>query len=200
MHPQSTRNNELIRKAQTGDIEARNALITENKGLIFNAAKRAKHRKDTVEQHIYAATIAFIRCVNAFDPDKGVAFSTYVTRSMVMEVYRHMNGERGVITVPELTGKSSKDRWEAADRARHTISVYAPAANGLASHPIQEPHPKQGKLWEWVADLPDVQREVITLRLRGLTQPQISAVTGLSRGMVHVHNQAAIAMLRARAA
>lgn len=201
----------LVRKAQAGSIEARNQLIEENLGLIYATINKVKPHGSASEEHVYAATEAFIRCVNSFDPDKGFTLSTYVCRSIPGELYRLHNSLKGAIRVPELCKSSTRARWDDAARARWAESIPKCEPHGnqklkalFRQLVAKEPEParteKQGKLWAWVADLPDTQREIIRHRLNGLAQPQIALATGLSEMDVHVEMKKAIQMLRARAA
>ena len=191
--------NALVRQAQAGSIQARNQLIEENKPLLMSVILKMRIPRTEPEDHLAPAVEAFIRCINAFDPDKGFSLSTYAARSVQIEVYRQHNSYIGAIRIPETNKGSTLQQWDRLKKARRTKQVHAdmPVQAKVADSRARE---RQGKLWEWVADLPDIQRHIIRLRLNGLDQPRIAKATGLSEMDVHVEMKKAIQMLRARAA
>lgn len=189
----------LVRQAQAGSIQARNQLIEENIGLLYSVINGMNLPRSDADEHLSVAVETFIRCINAFDPDKGYALSTYSARSIQLEVYRQYNSNKGPVRVPEMDKRSNASRREFARIAHSTKRIHAdmPLA---AKAPSNEPREQQGKLWAWVADLPDIQREIIQHRLNGLERPQIASVMGLTQMQVKAQMKSAVQMLRARAA
>jgi len=177
-----SRNNRLVRRAQAGDIAARNELIEANYGLILSAVNGPTLYGADRDAYISYATEAFIRCVKSFNPDKGIHLSTYVCGSMRKEIYRAYHCERGVISTPELGRKrTTLECWEAAARAKVTQAV--PMA--LAA-PTERTADRSGQmlLWSYIDALEPSQREVVTDLMRGHKQHQIAERLGVSRGRV----------------
>lgn len=198
MHPQSTRNNELIRKAQTGDLTARNQLIEENIGLMKSIIGSCAIPRTQTGEHLFAATEAFVRCIRAFDPDKGISLTTYATRSIRQEVYRTHNRHAGTISVPDRRkGKTNLNAQ--ADLARSTKRVH-PDLPVPTQNAIERPYVDlQAKLWDWVADLPPVNREVFWLASRGVSSREIGKRLGFSKSQALVTLNDSIHALKIRA-
>jgi RNA polymerase sigma factor (sigma-70 family) len=74
------------------DID-RDALVTENLGLVHHIVKqmyRGSHvRKIGYEDAVAIGNLTLVRCARRFKPSKGFAFSTYVCRSIQLEITRH---------------------------------------------------------------------------------------------------------------
>jgi RNA polymerase primary sigma factor len=83
---------EYVRRAQNGDIEARNRLLEANLRLVVWIAKRYVRRGPTLPDLIQAGSIALVRAVQQFDPRRGFRFSTYATwivRRAILEEIVH---------------------------------------------------------------------------------------------------------------
>jgi len=189
-----SRNNRLVRRAQAGDLAARNELIEANYGLILSAVNGPNLYGADRDVYISYATEAFIRCVKSFDPDKGTHLSTYVCGSMRKEIYRAYHCERGVISTPELGRKrTTPECWAAAARAKVTQAV--PMA--LAA-PTERTADRSGQmlLWSYIDALEPTEREVITHTLRGFTERTIAGMMGISRGQVNKVKHEAFDTLR----
>lgn len=188
----------LIRQAQSGSIEARNQLIEENIGLIYTAIHECRIPRSQHDEHVFAATLAFNRCVKSFDPSKGRAFSTYAVPSMVREIYRQHNESAGSIKVPEDRAKHSESVKEAISTARKAGKLHG----GIpAQSPQESPQAElQAVLWDWVDSFPEPHKHVATLTLKGHSVPQIAAATGLTFSQASYIRKDALQALKTRAA
>ena len=68
---------ELIARAQAGDIQAKEQLITENAGLIWAVARRFQGRGTELEDLYQLGCLGFLKAAVGFDPGFGTLFSTY---------------------------------------------------------------------------------------------------------------------------
>lgn len=68
---------ELLKKAKTGDIEAKNELILCNLRLVVNIAKNYMNRGLSLIDLISEGNFGLIYAIEKFDIDKGFRFSTY---------------------------------------------------------------------------------------------------------------------------
>lgn len=68
---------ELLKKAKTGDIEAKNRLILCNLRLVVNIAKNYVNRGLSLIDLISEGNFGLIYAIEKFDMDKGFRFSTY---------------------------------------------------------------------------------------------------------------------------
>ncbi len=79
--------NELLEKSSSGDIEARNTLIEHNLRLVAHIVK--KYYTTGVEQDdlISIGTIGLIKAVSTFKADKGIRLATYAARCIENAIY-----------------------------------------------------------------------------------------------------------------
>jgi RNA polymerase sigma-B factor len=68
---------------------ARDAMITENLGLAHQLARRFLHRGEPLEDLVQVASVALVKSVDRFDPDRGVDFAAFATRTIIGELKRH---------------------------------------------------------------------------------------------------------------
>jgi RNA polymerase sigma factor (sigma-70 family) len=69
--------------------EARDAMITDNLGLAHQLARRFLHRGEPLEDLVQVASVALVKSVDRFDPDRGVDFAAFATRTIIGELKRH---------------------------------------------------------------------------------------------------------------
>ena len=96
---------ELIRRAQAGDREAAERLVTENAGLIWSVAKRFLGRGTEAEDLYQLGCLGFLKAVEGFDLDFGTQFSTYAVPKISGEIRRFLRDD-GAIKV----SRSLKER------------------------------------------------------------------------------------------
>ena len=68
---------ELLERARTGDKEARNKIVEENTGLVWNIVKRFTGRGYEPDDIFQIGCIGLIKSIDNFDTQFGVKFSTY---------------------------------------------------------------------------------------------------------------------------
>lgn len=68
---------ELLKRAKTGDVEAKNKLILSNLRLVVNVAKSYVNRGLSLIDLISEGNFGLIYAIEKFDMDKGFRFSTY---------------------------------------------------------------------------------------------------------------------------
>ncbi len=78
---------ELLKKARAGDKEARNKIVEENVGLVWNIVKRFSGRGYDVDDIFQIGCIGLIKSIDNFDIQFGVKFSTYAV-PMIMGGFR----------------------------------------------------------------------------------------------------------------
>jgi RNA polymerase sigma-B factor len=71
------------------DPEARDELITSHLGLAQQLARRFLHRGESLEDLVQVASVALVKSVDRFDPDRGVDFPAFATRTIIGELKRH---------------------------------------------------------------------------------------------------------------
>ena len=107
---------ELIRRAQAGDRQASERLVTENAGLIWSVAKRFLGRGAEAEDLYQLGCLGFLKAVEGFDLSFGTQFSTYAVPKISGEIRRFLRDD-GAIKV----SRSLKERSVAIRSARSLL-------------------------------------------------------------------------------
>ena len=107
---------ELIRRAQAGDRQATERLVTENAGLIWSVAKRFLGRGAEAEDLYQLGCLGFLKAVEGFDLEFGTQFSTYAVPKISGEIRRFLRDD-GAIKV----SRSLKERSVAVRSARSLL-------------------------------------------------------------------------------
>ncbi len=89
---------ESIAKAQAGDKEVRDRLITENMGLVYMVSGRFAGRGVEMEELNQIGAIGLIKAIDRFDPSLSYAFSTYAVPLIMGEIRRFLRDD-GMIHV-----------------------------------------------------------------------------------------------------
>ena len=87
-----------IRKAQAGDKGARDALVTDNVGLIYMVLKRFSGRGYDCEDLFQIGAIGLIKAIDKFDASRELSFSTYAVPMIIGEIRRFLRDD-GMIHV-----------------------------------------------------------------------------------------------------
>jgi len=87
---------ELIRRAQNGDREASELLITENAGLIWSVVRRFTGRGTESEDLYQLGCLGFLKAVEGFDLAYGTQFSTYAVPKIAGEIRRFLRDDGAV--------------------------------------------------------------------------------------------------------
>ncbi len=88
-----TQTEELIRRAQQGDAEASERLVTENTGLIWAVARRFIGRGVETEDLYQLGCMGFLKAVEGFDTAYGTQFSTYAVPKISGEIRRFLRDD-----------------------------------------------------------------------------------------------------------
>lgn len=125
---------ELIKKAQNGDLEAKETLVQENSPLIKSVIKWFKDKGIENEDLYQLGCLGFLKAINNFDCSFNVKFSTYVVPMVVGEIKRFMRDD-GAIKVSRaikaLNIKINKyiDDFFSVNNRRPTIGEISNAFN-----------------------------------------------------------------------
>jgi RNA polymerase sigma-B factor len=86
--------------ADSHDPRLRAELVEAHMGLARQVARRFANRGEVLDDLIQVATLALLKSLDRYDPDRGVKFSTYATSSMTGELKRHFRDHAWAIRVP----------------------------------------------------------------------------------------------------
>lgn len=84
---------ESIARAQAGDKELRERLITENMGLVYMVSGRFAGRGVELEELNQIGAIGLIKAIDRFDPSREYAFSTYAVPLIMGEIRRFLRDD-----------------------------------------------------------------------------------------------------------
>jgi RNA polymerase sigma-B factor len=85
--------------ARTRDRHVRNELILAHRDLARALARRYQGRGESPEDLEQVAIVGLVKAVERFDPDRGVAFSTFAVPTIAGELKRHFRGQ-WIVRVP----------------------------------------------------------------------------------------------------
>ena len=107
---------DLIRRSQAGDNDAREALITENSGLIWAVVRRFTGRGTETDDLYQLGCLGFLKAVDGFDLAFGTQFSTYAVPKIAGEIRRFLRDD-GAVKV----SRGVKERAAAIRTARSLL-------------------------------------------------------------------------------
>ncbi len=90
----------FVRYAETRDRGLRDELIVEHLGLARALARRYSGRGESVEDLEQVATVGLLKAVERFDPERGLAFSTFAVPTILGEIKRHFRDRAWATRVP----------------------------------------------------------------------------------------------------
>ncbi len=86
--------------ARTRDERLRNQLVESHLGLAHQLARRFSSRGEAYDDLVQVASLALVKSVDRFDPERGVEFSTFATRTVIGELKRHFRDKGWAIRAP----------------------------------------------------------------------------------------------------
>lgn len=86
----------LLRKARSGDENARQKLIEGNLRLVLSVIQRFDKRGENPDDLFQVGCIGLIKAISNFDPDKQVRFSTYGVPMIAGEVRRYLRDNSAI--------------------------------------------------------------------------------------------------------
>ena len=87
---------ELIRRAQAGDKDAAERLISENSGLIWSVTRRFLGRGTEYEDLVQIGSIGMLKAIRSFSLERGTAFSTYAVPMIIGEIRRYLRDNTSI--------------------------------------------------------------------------------------------------------
>ena len=91
-----TRTEDLIARAQSGDKQASEILITENSALVWSVARRFLGRGAEADDLYQLGCLGFIKAVEGFDLEFGTQFSTYAVPKIAGEIRRFLRDDGAI--------------------------------------------------------------------------------------------------------
>jgi RNA polymerase sigma-B factor len=90
----------FVEYRSTGDRRLRDRLIEMNIGLAEAVSRRFGGRGERHDDLLQVALVGLLKSVERFDPDRGLAFSSFATPTIEGELKRHFRDKRWAVRVP----------------------------------------------------------------------------------------------------
>jgi RNA polymerase sigma-B factor len=90
----------LVEFARTRDPALRDKLVAAHLGLAHQLAKRFANRGEPHDDLVQVASIALIKALDRFEPERGVRFSTFAVKCIVGELKRHFRDRGWAVKAP----------------------------------------------------------------------------------------------------
>jgi RNA polymerase sigma-B factor len=84
----------------TGDRDLRNRLIEQHRGLAEQLARRFRGRGQSPDDLEQVAVLGLLKAVERFEPERGLAFTTFATPTILGELKRHFRDATWSMRVP----------------------------------------------------------------------------------------------------
>ena len=110
----------LLDRAQNGDNDACQQVLTENVGLIWSIVKRYSGCGVDTDDLYQLGCIGFIKAVNGFDLTYGTQFSTYAVPKIAGEIRRFLRDD-GSVKVGRSLREKGQTLFYTRERLRHTL-------------------------------------------------------------------------------
>lgn len=189
---------QLLRRMEEGDLQAKCRLIEHNMRLVAHVAKKYYSPNEDTEDLLSIGTIGLLKAVNTYDPQKGYKLVTYAARCIDNELLMYFRGRK----------KQAKD-----------VSLYEPIGrdkegNQIRLYDVLEREPVDiaeqmdrtqniRKLKQLLPQVLDQREFEIICKRYGLgreqhmTQKEIANTMGISRSYVSRIEKKALEKLRA---
>lgn len=110
----------LLNRAQNGDNDACQQVLTENVGLIWSIVKRYSGCGVDTDDLYQLGCIGFIKAVKGFDLTYGTQFSTYAVPKIAGEIRRFLRDD-GSVKVGRSLREKGQTLFYTRERLRHTL-------------------------------------------------------------------------------
>jgi RNA polymerase sigma factor (sigma-70 family) len=177
----------LFHRAQAGCRDSLNRLMTRHEHLVHAVVRRQVLGHLSFPEALHAGRIGLWRAVLGYDPERGLAFSTYAWKAIMHRIWREVK-----LAEREYVQGTRKDPLQ---------TVSASAQEEDLPERVQETEDLLQALWELVARLPERLRIVVVARY-GLTgqgrafYPRIGRLLGVSHERARQLHAEALLWLR----
>jgi RNA polymerase sigma-B factor len=114
-----TSEDRLWQQRSQGDREARDRLVERYLRLAQTLARRYAHTSEPLDDLEQVACVGLVQAVDRFDPDRGVAFTSFAVPTILGELRRHFRDRTWAVRVP----REVRDTATAVERTVETLGA-----------------------------------------------------------------------------
>lgn len=175
---------DLVRRSNTGDIEARNKLIEHNLRLVVFLAKKYDNTMYDLEDLVSIGTIGLIKGIKTYKLDKNIKLATYASRCIDNEILMFLRKNKKRIS--EVSFEDSVN-LDSEGNELHIEDIFG-TEDDLVEKSIECKDDK-ALLQEEVKKLDDRDKEIIELRYglsgkKELTQKELAEKLKISQSYI----------------
>ena len=124
---------ELWLRARAGDRAARDELIQRHMPLARSLAVQYRHAREPFDDLCQVANLGLVKAVDRFDPDRGIAFTSYAVPTILGELKRHFRDRTWAIHFSRSVQESIARVDKATETLRQQLGRF-PTAGEVAEH------------------------------------------------------------------
>jgi RNA polymerase sigma-B factor len=91
---------QFVEFARTHDKALRDTIVENHLGLAHQMARRFANRGEPHDDLVQVASLALVKALDRFDPERGVRFSTFAVRCILGELKRHFRDRGWAVKAP----------------------------------------------------------------------------------------------------
>ncbi len=176
---------ELLHQAQNGDRASVERLMHQHERLVHLIIRRQSGGELSYGEVLHEGRIGLWRAILGFDPERGIAFSTYASVAIARHVWRAVARQQAEVKIE--SAKESKKRSS------------SPSEPDMLENLLEEEIETQ--LYRLVAELPSKQQRIVRSYYgldgqAGQTQTELGHRLGCTRQAIHYHLRRAYLRLR----
>ena len=169
---------------ERGEESAKQLLIERNLRLVVFIARRFENTGVNLEDLISIGTIGLIKAINTYRREKNIKLATYASRCIENEILMHIRKIANQKTEVSLDEPINMDY----DGNELLLSDILGTDEDMILRPLEDDVDLR-LLRQAVRDLPDREREIVTLRFglggrRELTQKEVAQKLGISQSYI----------------
>ena len=115
---------ELWLRARAGDKAARDELIERHMPLARSLAVQYRHAREPFDDLCQVANLGLVKAVDRYDPDRGIAFTSYAVPTILGELKRHFRDRTWAIHMSRSIQESIARVEKATEALRQQLGRY----------------------------------------------------------------------------
>jgi RNA polymerase sigma-B factor len=120
-------------RARAGDRAARDQLIERHMPLARSLAVQYRHAREPLEDLCQVANLGLVKAVDRFDPDRGIAFTSYAVPTILGELKRHFRDKTWSIHISRGVQESIARVEKTTEALRQDFGRFPNAAEVAAA-------------------------------------------------------------------